>query len=199
MAPPWGSGDDGAGVRPSCDAAQHRAVDAMVAEARMLGEAWLADDCSFCDVTLGMAALSRRMIAGERRPTRAAPIGRVLISPMPGDQHSFGCQLVGVVLREAGWEVVADVAADEEALIAAVAGERLDAVGLSVGHERALDRVAPLVRALRRAAPREIVVALGGAMLNDAPDRARALGADVHVDDARDLSEALLARMLVPA
>lgn len=159
------------------------------AVARRLGDMWLEDSCSFCDVTLGVQRLIRSHASREAsapvtmRSVCSSPFA--LLSPAPGDQHGFGIMLVGSALARRGWIVTADVPPTADALLAAVRRERFDMVGLSVGHERALDRIPALLAALRRAScNRGLAIALGGPMLNGRAALAHTLGADLHADDA---------------
>lgn len=163
--------------------------------ARMLGAMWLEDECTFTDVTLAMHELTLLLIdweqaqAGHRRPAHG---GQVLVAPGPGDQHSFGCALVAMVLRRAGWDVTADVPGAREPILAAVRACPFHVAALSVGHERAIGPVAALIGDMRRCSlNREIRIALGGPMIDSDPDLARRMGADLWAEDA----EALARRM----
>lgn len=164
----------------------------LAAAARRLGDLWLEDSCSFCDVTLGVHRLSRSHAAREAATlleidrTRCAPT--ILLSAAPGDQHGFGITLVASALARHGWLVTADVPPVGDALLAAVRREHFDFVGLSIGHERAMERTPGLIGALRRASRnRQVAIALGGPMLNGRAAIARGLGADLHADDAATL------------
>ncbi|MEM6665318.1 MAG: cobalamin B12-binding domain-containing protein [Pseudomonadota bacterium] len=101
--------------------------------ARRLGDQWCDDTLSFADVTLGLSRLQRfvrdHQMARIRSTRLGEPVGRVLLAPFPGEQHTFGLQLVGKVFGEAGWDVRAGPFASQgeiEALLAnswfAVAG-----------------------------------------------------------------------------
>lgn len=173
----------------------------LIAAARRLGGMWEEDTCTFWDVTIGLSRLSQELMAIERAlPAHAGPLlGRFLLSAAPGDQHGLGIATVAVALRAAGWDVTADLPSLPDPLVDAVRRQRFSVIGLSVGHERALAPVADLVAEIRsRSMNRDIRVALGGAILNGRGDLARALGADIHADDAAGLVDAVDAHALLP-
>lgn len=160
--------------------------------ARALGECWVADTCSFADVTFGLHRLTLLLFAIEEMPDPGrVPLhgGAVLLAPTPGDQHSFGLATVALALRRAGWDVTVELSADADALVAA--GRRgYDCIGLSVGYDRAIPVVAGLIRRLRvpsgGCTPQ---IAVGGPMLARDPTLAKALGADVAAGDGFALAQ----------
>ena len=162
----------------------------LVAAARRLGGMWDEDTATFWDVTIGLSRLSQELMAIERAlPPHDGPmLGRFLLSAAPGDQHGLGIATVAVALRAAGSDVTADLPSQANPLVDAVRYQRFAVIGLSVGHERALAPVADLVAEIRsRSMNRDVRIALGGAILNGRGDLARALGADIHADDAAGL------------
>ena len=77
--------------------------------ARLLGELWEADACSFTEVTLGVWRLHRFMreysSAFQSGSVQPDGFGRVLLVPLPGEQHTFGLLMVAEFLRRSGWNV----------------------------------------------------------------------------------------------
>ena len=158
--------------------------------ARRLGDMWVEDECSFCDVTIGMHRLTLLLIEFETQhpaDVGSGERGRALIAPAPGDQHGFGTALVGLFLRRAGWDVTADLRTVDE-IIDALEKHPFDVAGFSVGHERAIEPVAALLRLVRgRSCNRHIQLAVGGPMIVGNGELARTMGADVWADDAETL------------
>lgn len=156
--------------------------------ARRLGELWLADECTFLDVTIATQRLGSALVDLETRapsPPMPAAAGQVLLCPMPGDQHGFGLSVLGYFLRRAGWDVAAPVMNTATAIEAEVAARGYDIVGLSIGHERAVPNVADLIRRIRaRSVNPAILVAVGGPMVNQHPEQSARFGADLWAEDA---------------
>lgn len=173
---------------------------------RLLGDWWLADDIDFVDVTMG-AWRCQQLVhhLAAREPGRAPLPGcgpglghvrRALILPAPGEQHVLGAMLVEDGFARAGWATMGGPALDEDALVALVARERFDVLGLSVSTARLLLPLARTIKAVRRAAAQPLLVLLGGPALAGEQERATAVGADAvaaTVDDAVRLAERQLA------
>ncbi|MGQ9536090.1 MAG: cobalamin-dependent protein, partial [Actinomycetota bacterium] len=91
--------------------------------------------------------------------------GTVVLCTVKGDIHDIGKNLVGTMLRSAGFRVV-DLGVDvpAERVVEAVRSESAFAVGLSVLLTTMTDSIGEVVEALREAGLREGVrVAIGGA------------------------------------
>ena len=73
--------------------------------ARLLGDRWSDDLCTFMDVTLSVALLHRayRNALPDDEPTHQE--GRIVLTAAPGAQHTLGMSLTAARLRRAGWEV----------------------------------------------------------------------------------------------
>ncbi len=85
-------------------------LDLLTPAARKLGDMWTEDVCDFTEVTIGvwrlwnaLRALSPAFLGPV--PAKAPPAGRVLLVPLPGEQHSFGLSMVFDFFRRAGWSV----------------------------------------------------------------------------------------------
>lgn len=157
-----------------------------------LGRLWESDECSFADVTVGVVRLqccARRL--GRASPMLLAPDAlptapRVLLAPVPGEQHGFGLALVADAFRRAGWDVTQAPAGQSP--VQAVAAQDYDLVGLSVGSSSRAAGVPALCADLRRASRRRGVgVLLGGPLfaVPGLPVAAAAWGADAVALDAR--------------
>jgi len=164
-------------------------VNLFAPAARRLGEMWTEDVCSFAEVTLGlwrlhamMHDLSPDFLGATARRTSSR---RGLFVPFPGEQHCFGIFMVAEFFRRAGWDVWSGPPASVDDLVALVKSESFDVVGLSIAHERLLDKVATTIRTLRRASRNpNIAVMVGGAAFNgDTAALAERIGADATATD----------------
>jgi len=164
-------------------------LDLLPAAARRLGGLWDDDRIGFGEVTIATCRLHeilRRLSADEAAPGPAVDAPRILLAPVPGDQHSFGILLVAELFRREGWAVSCEPGATRGELLALVAGADYEALGLSALRRRSVSELAGLLRALRAAArdPR-IAVLVGGKLFDDDPDLATGIGADATASDAR--------------
>lgn len=103
--------------------------------ARLTGEWWREDGCTFLEVTLATSELhraSRSLIHDDMTPARSHR-GRILLSAAPGAQHTLGMLLAGERLVRRGWEVEMGwpFQSPEPAL-----STHLDVVGLSLSGPR---------------------------------------------------------------
>jgi methanogenic corrinoid protein MtbC1 len=165
--------------------------DLLTPVARRLGEMWEQDLCDFMTVTLGVYRLDQIM----KETATAAFMGslgcfheyRILLLPVPGEQHSFGLGMVADVFREAGWCVRSGPAAGRSQLLGLVREEWFDVVGLSVASDRNLRGLPGCIRALRQASCNpDMRVMLGGRAVMDDPERTRFLGADATAMNAQE-------------
>lgn len=159
--------------------------------ARHLGERWEQDRSDFVEVTIAMSHLSGLMrdFAEHLLPV-GRPVGspcRMLLSPVPGEEHTFGLNVVAEFLVRAGFEVCVRTAASAEALVASVREASFDAVGLSLSSERLLDGLDNLIRQVRCASPNKgTAVVVGGGVFARSPALWRTVGADLHLSDVRE-------------
>lgn len=162
--------------------------------ARRIGELWVADLCSFVDVTLAVGTMQRSMrILGEdfHRNGRAAHETRAaLLASLPGDQHTFGLAMVGEFFRRSGWTVSTTSVASIDDLVASVASRWFAVVGLSISRDDLLGDVPRVVDRLREASiNRGLGIMVGGPAVVNCPELAARTGADAV---SRNAAEALL-------
>jgi methanogenic corrinoid protein MtbC1 len=165
-------------------------LELLAPAARNLGTQWEEDRVSFADVTVALCRLHDVMRnLGAVQPTQldTLPQGRrVLLVPVPGEQHTFGLLMVADFFRRAGWDVSNDIFASASELVSLVRQEWFTIIGLSVGCEAHLDSVASTIHALRRSARnRSLGVMVGGSLVTRRPELATQLGADAMATDAR--------------
>ncbi|MEN0041471.1 MAG: cobalamin-dependent protein [Pseudomonadota bacterium] len=165
-----------------------------------LGRRWLDDESSFGDVTMAMTVLHKQLHDVYSELEEAVePVDKsrtILLAPAPGTDHVFGAAMVEQFFRAYGWDVTSGVGASEAELLAKVAGQHFDVVGLSLGSHDSNSNYADLVARIRAASPNKaLVVMAGGAPFINQPELAEKLGADATAPDAR--RAVLWARRLV--
>ncbi|MBK6406141.1 MAG: cobalamin-dependent protein [Holophagales bacterium] len=110
--------------------------------------------------------------AGTQAAARdgAPPAGRVVLGTVQGDLHDIGKNLVGILLRGAGWEVIdlgTDVPATRFLEAAESSGARV--IGLSALLTTTMPRMAEVVALLReRGLSGRVKVVVGGAPVTQA-------------------------------
>ena len=172
-------------------------LDLLTPAARRLGQFWVDDICDFTQVTVGLWKLQNAMrtlepafLAGTR-PARQA-VGRALLVPLPGEQHTFGLSMVQGFFRRAGWSVWSGPVASREALAAMVRSESVDVLGFSLACDERLDLVRTEIAAVRAASRNPgIAVMVGGPPFVADPALAAAVGADgTAIDGLQAVAEA---------
>jgi methanogenic corrinoid protein MtbC1 len=154
--------------------------------ARVLGDAWLADDCSELDLTI---ALSMLQLAGHavRYEAGGQTIGNnrysILLATAPGEKHMLGTSLLADQFTDAGWQVEMAFPGSDEALANQLSAQHPDAVdiGLSDAMPRhhALDRLRATIGHSRLATPDQpTVISVGGRLFAEAAETALSVGAD---------------------
>lgn len=165
-------------------------LDLLGPTARRLGEYWLADECSFFDVTMGLCRLQQLLRDFGREMTlsddRNGVGHRCLLAPSPGEQHVFGVLVVEEFFRRAGWDTMGLPECDERRLLRIVGEESFHVVGLSMSCDRYVNDLTSLVRRIRSASSNpDILVMVGGQWFNEDPSRKDLVGADLSAVDGR--------------
>lgn len=187
-------------LRQDGDQVERLYLDLLAPVARRLGVLWEEDLCDFTQVTLGVCCLQQAMRElGSSRSHELGQVGhgrRILLTPVPGEQHSFGLFMVAEFFRHEGWDVWSGPAGSAAHLAQIVHDEWFAVVGISTSAEVRLDATAGAIRAVRRASRnRRIGVMVGGQLFTQRPELAGLVGADATAPDGRTAS--LHARQLV--
>ncbi len=169
--------------------------------ARRLGQLWEEDRCDFAAVTVGLCLLQQIVLesspAFRPRSGRADVDRRILLAPVPGEQHSFGLLMVGEFFRRQGWEVCSGTGASSQELSAMVRRQWFAAVGFSLARDEKLDALAACIRDVRRASRNpQVGVLVGGRAFVERPELAALVGADATAADGQQAAlkaETLLA------
>jgi len=154
--------------------------------ARALGDAWLSDDCSEFDLTIGLSMLQLAGHAVRSTPTPGAlrqSRYSILLATAPGEPHTLGTSLLADLFTDAGWQVDMAFPDSNQALVNQLAAQQPDAldIGLSeaLPREHTLAKLRQTVERSRFAAPDHLtVVSVGGRLFADAAATAENVGAD---------------------
>jgi methanogenic corrinoid protein MtbC1 len=165
-------------------------IDLLAPSARRLGQAWEEDACDFVDVTMGLWRLQEVMReVAIRVPAVAEALAAprsALLSPMPGEQHSFGVLMIEEVFSRAGWRTEALLEPRRPDLLRAVAGRNFDLVGLTISCDCPSCALSELITAIRSVSKNpKIQILIGGRVVNANPGLAALTGADGTAPDAR--------------
>jgi len=158
-----------------------------------LGELWYRDDCDFVQVTVATGRLQRYLRElGQRQVVASseyASSGRILVSSLPGEQHTLGLYMVAEFFYSDGWGVVVGPPAEQRSMVELVASEWFEIVAFSVARSEALLPLRHEIAAARRSSlnPR-VRVLIGGHAVNEHRDAVKLLGADAR---ARHPAEAI--------
>lgn len=165
-------------------------LDLLTPVARRLGEMWVEDLCSFTDVTLGLGCLHQVLRETgpdfHREDLQRQADRRILLVPVPGEQHTFGLMMVVEFFRRAGWDVVTGEFDSLAALRSMLRREHFALVGFSLGSRERLDGLLASIRTTRRSSRNPAVgVMVGGPMFVIEPGLAAQVGADATAADGR--------------
>ena len=167
-------------------------LDLLAPVARKLGVMWERDQVDFVAVTLGLRRLqqlahqiSENADGGESVTAKSGH--RALFVALPGEQHVFGTQIVGDMLRRAGWDIWDAPGAKERDILALIKNEWFAVVGLSISAPEQMEPLALIIRQIRRQSlNRAVRIMVGGHPFAGHPDRVALVGADATATDGRD-------------
>jgi methanogenic corrinoid protein MtbC1 len=171
--------------------------------ARMIGDMWLDDECSFADVTMVVGRLHNILnsLRGEHADAGVEVAARsvaptILLSAAPGDQHSFGIAVVDAVFQDAGWKTCLSYTNDAEDLLDLVKERPFDAVGLSLSNDALADVLRATIMQMRGVSRQRDLLVLVGGHAFQAPALWTYVGADALV--GKGVEAALKAKGLLP-
>lgn len=164
-------------------------IELLAPTARRLGEFWEQDYCDFIDVTMALWRLQEVVheLAARVPAAVARPIGRrALFAPMPGGQHSFGAVVMDEIFTRDGWATERLTETTTPELLARLAADSFDLVGLTVSCDCHMRALPALITAMRNVSSNaRLCVMVGGRVFNEDPERAVQVGADGTAADAR--------------
>jgi MerR family transcriptional regulator, light-induced transcriptional regulator len=175
-------------------------LDLLGPAARLVGDMWMDDECSFADVTMVVGRLQNilnSLRTDQLAPATARASASVLLSVAPGEQHSFGIAIVDAVFHDAGWDTTLSHTNDAEVLLEQIRVRRFDAVGLSLSNNDLRHVLTATILRMRAAsANRDLLVLVGGPGFAHSPALAADVGADALIGPG--LESAIEARGLLP-
>ena len=171
-------------------AAESLYLDLLAPAARRLGKMWEDDTCDFTDVTVGLWRLQNAMRELSPCFLRAAEASthgaRVLLVPLPGEDHTFGLSMVHEFFRRAGWNAWCGPVESSADLRGLVRREWVEVIGFSLACDEKLDAVRAEIRSVRRASMNPgLAVLVGGPGFTANPRLASEVGADGTASDGR--------------
>ena len=172
---------------------QHIYTQLLAPAARRLGLLWERDECDFMQVTVGLGRLHQllqRLASHEPEVPLTESRGhgrRVLLSTLPGEDHTFGLLMVSQFFIQNGWEVWNEFPATADELAACASQQSFAVIGLSVATSDRLDQLTALIRKLRRCSANPAVgIMVGGPVFQLYPELVSRVGADATATDARE-------------
>lgn len=166
-------------------------LDLLAPTARNLGEMWTADRCSFSEVTLGLCRLQQvlRQLSTvfDDEPEPVPSVSSVLLTPIPGEQHTFGLLMLEEFYRRGGWDTVLLMPGGEREICDAVSQDWFSAAGISVSCSFSQDALRALISDMRRSSRNaDIAILVGGRAFGADQELALAVGADATAVDGRE-------------
>jgi methanogenic corrinoid protein MtbC1 len=163
-------------------------LDLLAPAARHLGTLWESDATDFANVTLAVSRLQRIMRRHDENFFDRGSQGggeSILLTIIPGEQHSFGLSMVAEFFRRAGWNLCTGPFSSRQELTSLVHNHWFDVIGFSVSSDRRLDELKKNIHDIRRdSRNRSVGIMLGGPMAIAHPDLVAAMGADMMSADA---------------
>ena len=164
--------------------------------ARLLGEMWVQDLCSFGDVTIGLTVLhdlvrqNTQRLRLELEPTKHEVT--LCLSPIPGQEHVFGAFMLEAFLLAKGYNVETSLAQTREIFLNHVATKEYSMIALSVAENEQVKECKKLIQSIRNMSlNQDIKILVGGYpfIVND--DLYLEVGADATADNAMQALEVI--------
>ena len=185
-------GADIPGVRDACEKALNAGIspslaidEAMVPGMNVVGEKFQAGEYFLLDlIAAGEAMQEGLRILEPHLEKSEGKIGRVVLGTVEGDLHSIGKDVVGMLLKAAGFNVI-DLGEDVPAVnfVEATRAHKPTVLGMSALITPTMPEMGRVLQELEKAGVRrQIRVIVGGAPLSR--EFAQRIGADAYAPDA---------------
>jgi len=172
--------------------------------ARRLGEKWLRDEFSFSEVTLATWQIEQILhhFQGHFENIRTTRAGKasMLISIMPGEQHSLGAKMLRAFFRKEQWDVVLLQPQSLQAIHDELLIFQPHLIAITVTRLESLEQIENLLKMVRQQASlRATPWMIGGRVINEHPMQAQAALSDRNIHFCQgDANQALaLANRLI--
>lgn len=175
----------------------HEIIDAMIASMDRVGERFRVGDIFVPEMLLSARAMSVVLEQLQPHLEKAGQVfeGKVVIGSVAGDLHDVGKNLVAMMLRCGGFDVIdLGVNVPDNEFVEAVRTHKPDIVGLSALLTTTMSAIGSTVKALERAGFRDdVAVMIGGAPIQN--EHVATYDADGYSEDAAEAVD--LARRLM--
>jgi methanogenic corrinoid protein MtbC1 len=164
---------------------------------REVGHRWAMGTLNIAEEHYATVVAQSILDALGRRLRRPPKDGRLaIVTGTPDELHALGGRIVADFLEADGWEVILlGTGAPAEDIMALVESEQPDLVALSTATAGVIDGVVEVLGALRALDPRPCVVAGGQFWTAETSATALEFGADLVVQDPRELVAVLHERI----
>jgi 5-methyltetrahydrofolate--homocysteine methyltransferase len=170
--------------------------DGLIAGMDIVGARFKKNEIYIPEVLISARAMKTAMAVLEPELVKAGvePVGKLLIGTVQGDLHDIGKNLVAMMLKGAGFEVI-DLGVDvgPEKFIEQVKSAKVQLIGMSALLTTTMPGMERTIKALKDAGT-PVKVMIGGAPVTQ--DYADRIGADGYAPDAAsavDLAKSLVA------
>ncbi len=179
-------------------------LDLLTGAAQLLGEWWESDHCNFSQVTLCLSRMQAML--HELSPSFLAGSGgarlnrsgerRILMTTLPGQQHTMGLSMLSEFFRREGWVVLSIPAPEPGLTQATLSTHWFDVMAMSASLDAEVGDLAKTIQAARKTSqnPR-MAIMVGGPLFLRRPELSLSLGVDGASNDARE-ALALAQRLL---
>lgn len=155
--------------------------------ARRMGQAWLDDELSWIDVTIGVGRMQSllREIGTAWVADQAGDTGHgtVMLIVPDREQHTLGPMVATGQLRRYGVSVCLRIAPSFDELRSLMAARHFDGVMISVATKEKLESVTKTVQFLKAITSSPPPIVVGGAVMSKVEDAASCTGADFSSND----------------
>lgn len=155
--------------------------------AQRMGDAWLDDELSWLDVTIGVGRLQSllREIGSAWVADQAGDTGHgtVLLIVPEREQHTLGPMVATGQMRRYGVSVCIRIAPGFNELRSLMAARHFDGVMISMATKEKIEPVAKTVRFLKSVMTQPTPIIVGGAVMSKVEDLASCTGADYASND----------------
>jgi len=165
--------------------------DGLITGMNIIGEQFRKHEIFLPDVLMAAKAMYAGM--DQLKPLlirdKVPGMGKIVIGTIQGDLHDIGKNLVGIMLKGAGFEVI-DLGKDvpAEKFVETAISENADIIGMSALLTTTMSNMKRVTTLLKEKSPdSKIKIIVGGAPLSD--EIAREFGADAYAYDASNAVE----------
>ena len=167
----------------------------LIAGMSIIGEKFKKNEVYVPEVLIAARAMNQGMkiLAPLLAEAGVEPAGRIVIGTVKGDLHDIGKNLVSMMLKGGGYDVVdLGIDVDAEKFVAGVKDSGAKVVALSALLTTTMPQMANVINALKEAGLTEVKVMIGGAPVTQSyADEVKADGYAPDAASAVDLAKSL--------